>query len=101
MKDAIQFYANFYECPPPTPKFDVESRIVSECMLEHRSNYINNRKNKAESAHSNLHSNVLSKEDKILLTNCGTQMTVWKDYNCSQTSMCQTTVRGELFRDVR
>ena len=28
-------------------------------------------------------------------------MTVWKDYNCSQTSTCQTTVRGKLFSDIR
>ena len=30
---------------------------------------------------------------------CGTHTSVWKDCTCSQTSMCQTTVRGELFRD--
>lgn len=56
---------------------------------------------KPEYSHSNLHSDVLSKEEKIILVNCGTQMPVWKDYNFHQTCMLQTTVRGELFRDFR
>ena len=70
-------------------------------MLEHRRNCINNRKNKADSIHSNFHSSALSKEKKIVLTNCGAQATVWKDYNCSQTSVSQVTVRGEALRDIR
>ena len=100
-KDDIQFHADYYEYPPPTPRFIVQSRIVKECIAEHQRTHVGNRLNKPESAHSNLHSDVMSKEEKIMLINCGTQMSVWKDYNCSETSMTQTTVRGELFRDLR
>ena len=101
MKDTIQFHANFYEHLPHAPKFDAESRIATECVLEHRRNHINNRKSKAESTCSNSHSNVPSKEEKILLISCSTQVTVWKHHNCSQASACRTAVRGELLRDSR
>lgn len=30
MKDAMQFHTDFYEYPPPSPKFQVESRIVTK-----------------------------------------------------------------------
>ena len=61
MKDAIQFYADFYEHPPPEEKFVVNSRIVQECIDEHRRNHCANRLNLADSSHLNLHSDVLSK----------------------------------------
>ena len=67
MKDAMQFHADYYEHPPPTPRFIVQSRIVKECIAEHQRSCVGNRLNTPESAHSNLHSDVLSKEEKIML----------------------------------
>ena len=81
MKDAMQFYADYYEHPPPTPRFIVQSRIVKECIAEHQRSYVGNRLNIHESDHLNSHSDVLSKEEKIMLVHCGTQMPSWKDYD--------------------
>ena len=62
MKHVIQFCACFYEDLPPATRFRVKSRIVQECVEEHHRKHSENRMNKTESAHSNLHSDALSKE---------------------------------------
>ena len=63
MKDTMQFYADFYEHPPPAPIFVVQSRIVQQCIEEHLRKFSDNIMNKVKSAHFNLHSDVISKED--------------------------------------
>ena len=74
---------------------------MEECIRDYQRENSKNLLHKPESSHYNLHSDMLSKEEKTMLVNCGTKMTVWKDHNCLLTSMPQTNVRGELFRDLR
>ena len=101
MKDAIQGHADNYEHPPPIPKFVVESRIVTEYIAEQQRNYVDNRLCKSEYSHSNLHSDILSKDEMRMLINCGTQISTWKDHNCSQTSTTQMSAIGKLLRAFR
>ena len=101
MKDIVQFCADFCECPPPQPRFHFKFVIVQEYAEEHRHKCSEKRMIKTESIHSNLHGGILSKEDTLILINCGTCVSVWKDHICSQTCMSQITVRGKLFRDFR
>ena len=83
MKDTMHFCADFCAHPPPEPKFVVNSRILQEYIEEHRREYSRMRFNKSESSYVNFHSNVLSKEEKIVLINCNLHMPVWKDCVCS------------------
>ena len=70
---------------------------MDECRRKHSENMMI----KTESVHSNFHSDVVSKEEKLILINYGMHMSVWKICTCSQACMSQKTVRGELFNNFR
>ena len=73
MKDAIQFHADNNEHLHLSPKFVVESRIVKESKAEQQRNYVDNRIFKSESSHLNLYSDVPSKDERMMVINCGTE----------------------------